>query len=415
MKKKSIIIFAVVIILVVILLIQKNSKKDTANQSQTSSENTVNIGGLFGITGPISSMAADFIPAAEFAVAQINQQGGLFGNNTKLNLKIEDSACNPQGAIDAANKSVNLGKVVGILGPNCSGALISAANAVTIPTGVPVISPTATSPTISDLDDKGLVFRTVVADDEQGKFIANTLFEKGIYKVAISYINNDYGKGLNDSFITEFRKLGAEVVASEGHEGGRVSYRTELAELSAKGADTLLVFDYANDSGLTVVTQALENKFFTTIIGSDSMKSNDLIANIGGDNLQNFYLTAPKGQETNSLAKFNTDFTEYGGNKDGVFVTNTYDSAFILALAIEKAGSTDKAAITQAITEISQADTDDSVVILPGEWSKAKKAIADGLDINYEGAAGTQDFDAVGNTPGSFGFYKIENDLFVEE
>jgi len=70
-----------------------------------------------------------------------------------------------------------------------------------------------------------------------------------------------------------------------------------------------------------------------------------------------------------------------------------------MALAIEKAGSDDRGAIAAALREVATAPGE---VILPGEWAKAKKILAAGGDINYEGGAGNQDFDANGDVAGKF-------------
>ena len=91
--------------------------------------------------------------------------------------------------------------------------------------------------------------------------------------------------------------------------------------------------------------------------------------------------------------------TAAGVNGNGTYASNSYDAAFILALAAEKAGSTDRAAIAGAIRDVANAPGE---VILPGEWAKAKAAIAAGKDVNYEGAAGSQEFDANGDVPGSY-------------
>ena len=84
----------------------------------------------------------------------------------------------------------------------------------------------------------------------------------------------------------------------------------------------------------------------------------------------------------------------------------------ILALAIEKAGSTDRTAVRDALREMAG---DGGMPILPGEWEKAKAAIAAGEDIDHMGAAGSQDFDAAGDVPGTIGVWTIRNGEFVTQ
>jgi branched-chain amino acid transport system substrate-binding protein len=371
---------------------------------------TVKIGLLSGVSGPIASMAPAIVSGSRLAIRQVNQQGGLFKNGSTLLAVFGDSGCNPQNAIDAATKVVNLNNISAMVGPNCSGATIAAAEAVNIPAGVPLISPSATAPTVSALNDNDLVFRTVPSDAYQGQALARTLISKGMKSVAVAYVNNDYGKGIADSFKAEFEKQGGTIKGYEGHEGAKASYRSQLASLAGKGASTLVIFDYASDSGMTILRQSLENGFFENFVGADGMKSDLLVKELGEENLGTLFVSSPIGKQGEALARFNKAFTDYGQDKDAVFANTSYDAAFILALAIEKAGSGDRAAVAKNIRSVSSAP---GLVILPGEWAKAKKAISKGQDINYEGATGSHEFDKNGDVPGTYALFKVSGGNLV--
>ena len=207
----------------------------------------VKVAYLVAITGPIAGMAPTMVQSMKFAAEQVNAQGGI-GNGGKLDPQVYDSGCNPQLATDAATKAVNVNGVIGIVGPSCSGPVIAVANSVSVPAGVLLITSSGTSPKISTLDDKDLVFRTVPSDDYQGRALARTIRARGIDKVAITYLNNDYGLGLAEAFTDEFKKQGGTVTASRAHEDKKASYRSDLAELAKGGADTLVVFAYGNSS-----------------------------------------------------------------------------------------------------------------------------------------------------------------------
>ena len=77
--------------------------------------------------------------------------------------------------VDAATKAVNIDRVLAIVGPACSGAVLATANSVAIPAGVLMITPSGTSPEITKLKDKDLVYRTLPSDDYQGRALARTL------------------------------------------------------------------------------------------------------------------------------------------------------------------------------------------------------------------------------------------------
>ena len=365
----------------------------------------VNIGISGGVSGPIAAMAPPMVNAAELAIAQVNSQGGLL-NGVKITPVIGDSGCNPQNAIDAVTKLVNLDNVIALVGPHCSGATIAAAESIAIPAGVALISPSATAPTVSTLDDNDLVFRTVPSDAYQGQSLARTLLKKGMRNVAVAYLNNDYGKGLAGAFRDEFEAKGGKIAAYEAHEGGKASYRSNLSNLASSEAPTLVIFDYANDSGLTILRESLENGFFTSFIGGDGMKSDLLISELGAENLTTFAASAPVGKDGRALEHFNDAFESAGGNKNDIFITTSYDAAFILALAAEHAGTTDRAAIARSIREVASAP---GITILPGQWKKAKLALAAGQKINYEGASGSHEFDANGDVPGSYAFFVVRD------
>ncbi|MBV6651539.1 MAG: ABC transporter substrate-binding protein, partial [Hoeflea sp.] len=268
----------------------------------------VKIGLIGGVSGPIAAMAPAMLDAAQLAVQQVNEQGGIGDGETLVGV-VGDSACNPQGGTDAATKAVNIEGVVGIVGPHCSGAVLAAAGSVTIPAGIALITPSGTSPEISNLEDKGTVFRTVPSDTDQGRALARTMKDMGYEKVAVAYLNNDYGTGLAETFKSVYAdELGGEITQYAAHEEGKASYRSNLAELAKGGADTLVIFDYGDGSGLTMLRQALENGFFDKFVGADGMKSDAVINELGAENLSNFVASSPVGAQSESLTLFNDAF-----------------------------------------------------------------------------------------------------------
>ncbi|WP_186396193.1 ABC transporter substrate-binding protein [Stappia sp. TSB10GB4] len=367
----------------------------------------VKIGLLGGISGPIAAMAPAMIDSANLAISQVNEAGGILDGRRLIGV-VGDSACNPQNATDAATKAVNLEGVIAIVGPHCSGAVLAAANSVTIPAGITIVTPSGTSPEITSLQDNDTVFRTVPSDDYQGRALARTLLERGTNKVAVAYLNNDYGKGLAEAFRAEFEEKGGEIAGFAAHEGERASYRSNLADLAAGGADTLVILDYGDGSGLTMLRQALENGFFENFVGGDGMKSDAPIRELGADNLTTFIASAPVGQQSDALEVFNKAFSDIGGDPNAIFVTTSYDATFMLALAIEKAGA-DKSKVAAALREISNGEGEP---ILPGEWAKAKELIAAGTAIDYRGAAGEHNFDEAGDVPGAYALFKVSGSTF---
>src|SRR6185312_12924999 len=130
----------------------------------------------------------------------------------------DDTCTTADTAVASADKLINTDKVVAIVGGLCSGVTIAAANSVAVPAGVVMISPSATSPAVTTLNDKDLVFRTAPSDAYQGEVLARLLIKKNIKDVAITYVNNDYGKGFADSLAAAFTAAGGKVAANVSHE-----------------------------------------------------------------------------------------------------------------------------------------------------------------------------------------------------
>ncbi|HED14693.1 MAG TPA: amino acid ABC transporter substrate-binding protein, partial [Gammaproteobacteria bacterium] len=257
--------------------------------------------------------------------------------------------------------------------------------------------PASTSPALTTLKDRDLVFRTTPSDAYQGAVMARLLKSKGIHDIAITYLNNDYGKGLSSALAKNFKAIGGKVVANEAHEDGRSDYRAELGSLASAGSQNLVVLALADGSGQTILRQAVESGDFTQFIGGDGMVSNSLIKAVGADNLKTMIGTKPGTPNIAGAGIYGKAARAAGQDPNAVFGAQAYDAAFLLALAVEKNGNNHREGLSKALRAIASAPGE---VILPGEWKKAKALLKAGKDINYEGATGSLEFDAAGDVPG---------------
>ena len=372
----------------------------------------VKVGFLGGFTGGIESLTPPIFAGAQLAVAQINEQGGILGGQT-LAMPSGDTTCSDASAAsNAADRMVNSEQVTAIVGALCTGATIAAANNAAIPGGVLMVSPASTAPAVSELDDNDLVFRTVPSDAFQGEMLAKLLLDKGIDFVAVTYVNNDYGRGLSDAFSEAFEAGGGEIAENLAHEDNRADYRSELGSLSVSGADTLVVLAYADTSGQTVLRQAYESGMFTQYVGADGMVGDSLVQAIGADILDGMIATRPGSPDLPGTDIFNEAALAAGIDPSAVFAAQAYDAAFLVALAIEQNGSAEREGLSEALRSVSSAPGE---VILPGEWEKAVELIAAGTEINYEGASGSHEFDENGDVPGVVVEMVVENGAFVSK
>ncbi|PWV71782.1 ABC transporter substrate-binding protein [Halomonas sp. A11-A] len=373
----------------------------------------VKVGFLGGFTGPIETLTPPVYDAAQLAVQHVNEQGGILGGQTLAMPSADTTCADASAASNAADRMVNTENVTAIVGALCTGATIAAANNAAIPGGVVMVSPASTAPAVSELEDNDLVFRTVPSDAFQGEALARMLLAKGIDEVVVTYVNNDYGRGLADAFVATYEAEGGAVAENLAHEDNRADYRSELGSLSATGVSDLVVLAYGDTSGQTVVRQAWESGMFTRFIGADGMVISGLLDGVGADVLEgNFIATRPGNPDTPGTALF-VELAEAAGiSHEAVFAGQGYDAAFLLALAIEQNGSAEREGLSAALRSVASAPGE---VILPGEWEKAVELIAAGTEINYEGASGSHEFDENGDVPGIVEEMSVEGGRFVSQ
>ncbi len=368
---------------------------------------TIKIGVLVGFTGPIESLAPGLAKGAELAMKEVSDSGMLLGGATLEAVRADSTCVDASAATAAAERLVTADKVIAIMGADCSGVTTAVANNVAVPNGVVMISPSATSPALSSLDDKGYFFRTVPSDARQGKVLSDILGARGIKDVAITYTNNDYGKGLAETFGAAFKASGGKVTISAAHEDGKADYSAEVGALAASGSKNLMIFGYVDQGGKGVMQTAIDLGAFDNFFGSDGMVGESLIKNLGKDT-EGLVTTIPGGAGAGSdiykgLAKAS------GFDGSGPFSAESYDSAALIALAMQAAGSADRAKLQASVMAVANAPGEK---ILPGELGKALKILAAGGEIDYVGATDVE-FNAIGETNGSYKEQEIKDGKYM--
>ena len=368
----------------------------------------IKVGSVAGVTGPIAELVVPILAGRNLAAKHVNEQGGLLDGDT-MRLVLSDSQCDPKAGVDAGSKVVNVEQVVAIVGASCSGATNGMVQSVTIPAGVVSLSDSATAPSISDLKDNDLVFRVAASDSYQGAALAKLAIDSGYMKVSVTYSNDDYNAGIAEVFVKTYQEMGGTLAGNQMHEPNKASYRSELATLAGGGGDALVIFAYYGGSGITIIRNSLENGLFGKFMAADGMFDTSVIEQIGADALRgNILITqATSDVEDASYKAFADAFTAAGYDPIAPYAAHGYDAAFLIALAIEKAGAAERGKISAALRSVASPP---GMVIRPGEWEKAKAALAAGGDVNYEGAAGNADFDGNGDVGGIFGINTVGDD-----
>jgi branched-chain amino acid transport system substrate-binding protein len=366
----------------------------------------IKMGIILGFTGPIESLTPDMAGSAELAFKEASDSGNLLGGE-KIVVVRADSTCIDAGAATAAaERLVTSEKVAAIMGADCSGVTTAIANNVAVPNGVPMISPSATSPALTTIEDNGYFFRTAPSDARQGQVLAKIVMDRGISEIAVTHTNNDYGKGLTDSFSSAYTALGGKISATVPHEDGKADYSAEVASLDASGAEVLAVFGYVDQGGRYMIQTSLDSGAFDKFILADGMYGDSLLENIDGD-LTGTFGTVP-GTASNGADIFKKIAADAGLNAGGPYTGESYDAAALLVLAMQRARSTNGESIADNLLAVANAP---GAKILPGELAKGLSILNSGGPIDYVGATNVE-LDGVGETFGSYREFEIDNKAF---
>jgi len=366
----------------------------------------IKMGIILGFTGPIESLTPDMAGSAEVAFKEASDSGNLLGGE-KIVVVRADSTCIDAGAATAAaERLVTSEKVAAIMGADCSGVTTAIANNVAVPNGVPMISPSATSPALTTIEDNGYFFRTAPSDARQGQVLAKIVMDRGISEIAVTHTNNDYGKGLTDSFNSAYTALGGKISATVPHEDGKADYSAEVASLDASGAEVLAVFGYVDQGGRYMIQTSLDTGAFDKFILADGMYGDSLLENIDGD-LTGTFGTVP-GTASNGADIFKKIAADAGLNAGGPYTGESYDAAALLVLAMQRARSTNGKSIADNLLAVANAP---GTKILPGELAKGLSILNSGGPIDYVGATNVE-LDGVGETFGSYREFEIDDKAF---
>ena len=367
----------------------------------------ISLGVLLSFTGPIESLTPAMAGGAEMAIAEVNEAGTLLGGTTVTPVRGDATCIDSGAATAAAERLVTSDGIVAMVGPDCSGVTAAVLANVAVPNGLVMVSPSATSPSLTTAEDEGLFFRTAPSDARQGVVMAEVLQERGIESVAITYTNNDYGKGLADAIESAFVELGGEVTIVAAHEDGKADYGAEVASLASAGGDALVVAGYVDQGGRGIIQSSLDTGAFDLFALPDGMVGPSLTEELGSD-IDGTFGTVPgaEGQGPEKMA----ELAEAAGvSMDGPYVGESYDAAALILLAMQAAGSTDSGEFAGSVEAVANAPGEK---IYPGDLARALEILEGGGEIDYDGATGVELIDG-GDTAGSYREVIVEDGEFA--
>ena len=355
----------------------------------------IKMGIILGFTGPIESLTPAMRDSAKLAFKEASDSGSLLGGK-KITVLEGDSTCVDSAAAQAAAEKLVSDGVAAIMGADCSGVTGAIATNVAVPNGVVMISPSATSPGLTDLADNGFFFRTAPSDARGGQILADITKDRGVKSVAVTYTNNDYGKGLADVYAAAAKAHGIKVTTVAAHEDGKADYTAEVATLASAGGDAVAVIGYLDQGGKGIIQASLDSGAFDVFILSDGMIGDSLTDAFGKDLNKSFgSLPGSTGKGATVFA----DIAKAGGiDSSGPYTGESYDAAALIVLAMQAGGNADRATIQKNVMAVANGP---GTKIYPGELKKALDLLANGKAVDYEGATGVNLTD-VGEASGSF-------------
>lgn len=361
------------------------------------------IGTVLPLTGDLAAFGPSINEAVQVAVDIINdalEEEGIEGISVEL-VASEDSQTQQGPGVEAATKLVQSDDVDVVIGAMASNVTIPIAESVTVPNDVVLISPTSTSPAITDLDDNNLVYRILSSDDLQGVALGDAVIEEfgeGA-TVNVGARNDAFGTALKELFEARFTELGGEVGESLTWNPDAATFDTEAQQLASGEPDGWVIIDFPEtfaqfapslirtgswDPGRTFMTEAMRNA--------------DTLNDIGADALSGLRGTAPTSEDAPARAPFDELFTEQAPDQDLTgFEGSSFDATILAFLAAVQAGSSDPTAIAENLASVSGPGGDKYTFENLGD---AITALLNGEEIDYEGAWGPIDFDENGD-PGS--------------
>ena len=363
----------------------------------------VKIGVILGFTGPLESITPQMAAGAELAMKEVSDSGKLLDGSTVTPVRADSTCIDAAAATAAAERLVTTDKVNAIMGADCSGVTGAVLANVAVPNGIVMISPSATSPGLTAAEDNGLFFRTAPSDARQGEVIANVLKDRGINSVAITYTNNDYGKGLADSIQAAVEASGGSVTIVAAHEDGKADYSAEVGALASAGGDALVVAGYVDQGGSGIIQAALDTGAFSTFMLPDGMYGT-VLEDKFGTSLDGSFGTVP-GNDSPGGATFLEMTKAAGFDGTSSYTGESYDAAALIMLAMQAAKSSSSADLKDKVMDVANAPGEK---IYPGELAKGLELIAAGTDIDYVGATAVE-LIGPGESAGNYREYEFKD------
>lgn len=335
----------------------------------------IRVGLLWPEKGPVASFAKPLQDAAMLAIDEANGDTHFRGG-ANITVDARNSGCQSSVAVESAAAMMQGDGVEMMIGPLCSSAAARVLAEVAVPNRVPMISYGASGPQLSAYPgDAGFLSRTALGDDARTKMMVKKMVGDRHVKLVMTYANNPYGQGTQESLQSAMQKAGGEVLAAVPHELGQTDeyYKGIATNLNTACQNCTVVLIAYTEGGEAMLKnldatriQALYvfDEMMTTVTLEHALKSK----------------TIALSQKRAGLSAGNDHLLKITGvNWVSPFTQEAYDAGALAVLALAMGGR-------QLHTNIGRAGNPPGVVVYPGQLKKALALISRGEEVHYVGA-----------------------------
>ncbi|MCR6545629.1 ABC transporter substrate-binding protein [Dehalobacterium formicoaceticum] len=354
-SKKILVFFA--IMLIAALGAGCGGQEPTGNEGENPANGAgepVKVGLNFELSGDVATYGGNGVKGIEMAAKEINAKGGVLGGR-QIELVKVDNKSDAAEVTNVQTRLLTVENVAATIGPATSTNSL-AAIPVAMENEIPLLTPSATADKVT-VDEatgkaKEYAFRLCFYDSLQGNIGANFIYNNLGLKKAAVYIdtNSDYSKAIGSVFKKDFTALGGEIIAEENYVKTDQDYKATLTRIKNAKPEVIYLPGYYNNVGL-IVKQAREMGITVPFVGADGYDSPDLVKLGGAKNLNNVFFTNHySSQDTDPKVRaFVEAFKAEYGDVPDAFAAMGYDAMYLMADAINRAGSDDPIAIKDAL------------------------------------------------------------------
>jgi branched-chain amino acid transport system substrate-binding protein len=375
-----------------------------ATQEPAAPSGPLKIGTLLPETGSLGFLGPPMIKATEMAAEDINAAGGVNGADVELNQQDDGTDVNVASQAVDTLLADGVSAIVGAAGsPVTLGVIDKIVNAPAVE-----CSPSNTGASLTTYEDKGFYFRTAPPDNLQSIALANAIVSDGFSNIAILNRSDEYGQGLADGVEQALTDTGATIAAAVAYDPKATTFDAEVQQAKDANPDAVVLVAY--EEGGQVLKAMIQNGLGpkdTPIYVTDGLQSSELWKSVDPKDeavLEGVKGTAPSSAPENGEPGFPDRFAEFAPDVDTIYSAHAYDCVMVIALAAEAAKSNAPADIQAQMIPVTLDGTACT------SFQECKDLLADGEDIDYNGAAGPLDFVEAGEPGvGTYDVWSFDN------